>query len=269
MYPVMTFWHSVATGAIVLLAACTPEAPAPTIDEPANELKWAQAALERNPELKVVAVDKEHHSIRVAIKSTGELVNVTPGELAAIPIADLVALTRKPSHTEPAPTPVEETLTVAPAPPEAPPERVATGYKIEHQAGRMRITGPGVNVESTGVAESVTPPSAPPRVDEPLICEGPRLLHLDRRRLNVDGDAIIARGGCELHITNSEIIATGTGIVVQDATVHINNSSVRGETASVDAARPAKMFLANTRFVGVVRRDAHAHIADRGGNTWR
>src|SRR5262245_7356604 len=86
-----------AIAAIVGLASCSKEPAAPpaaVLDEPANELKWAQAALERNPDLKVVSVDKKHNSIKVAIKSTGETATVTPGELAAIPIGDLVALTK-------------------------------------------------------------------------------------------------------------------------------------------------------------------------------
>ena len=82
---------------VLILSGCTqeeaPAVTAPVLDEPAAELKWARAALERNPDLKVVSVDAERHTVKVTIKSTGNSVDVTPGELAAIPIADLVALT--------------------------------------------------------------------------------------------------------------------------------------------------------------------------------
>src|SRR5262245_16638465 len=86
---------AVCMSGALFLAACAkeaPPAPAANLDEPAAELKWARAALERNPELKVISVDAERNSIKVLIKASGETATVTPGELAAIPIGDLVAL---------------------------------------------------------------------------------------------------------------------------------------------------------------------------------
>lgn len=271
----MPLFKAVAVTGSVLLAACAkepaPAQPAAAIDEPASELRWARAALERNPELKVVSVDAERNSIKVLIKASGETANVTPGELAAIPIGDLVALNNAiaTAHEAP-PTPrvVEETI-----PPETPPavapDRSAVDYKVEHQDGRLRISGPGMSVESTQPTAHASQTTAQVRYDEPIICEGRRMLHLDRRNLNVDGDAIIVRGGCELHLTNSQISATGTAIVIQDATVHVGNSTVRGGDASFDAGPSAKVFMQNTRFAGTSRRDAQSSINDQGGNVWR
>ena len=50
------------------------------------------------------------------------------------------------------------------------------------------------------------------------------MLQLDNRQLRVDGNAITIRGGSELYLTNSNIVATGVGVVVHDGTVHIANS---------------------------------------------
>ena len=260
----------------ILLAACSQQGDKEKTEsarESNGELQWARAALERNPGLKVESVDEAKHAINVRVKSSGEVVSVTPGELAAIPIGDLEALTnpvRVSASTEvsaPRPQVIEETVEPTPAPP-APPGHKAGEFKVERQDGRVRITGPGMNVESATNAQSTS--GAPvKRFDEPIICEGERVLNLDRRHLNVDGDAIIARGGCELRLINSEVAATGTAIVVQDATVHVVNSIVRGGEASLDTGPAAKLYLQNSQFNGIARRDAQAKINDQGGNSWR
>jgi hypothetical protein len=105
--------------------------------------------------------------------------------------------------------------------------------------------------------------------DEPIICDGKRMLHLDNKRINVSGDAIVARGGCELHITNSRIVAGGTGITVLDANVHIVNSEVTGTEGSLTTSSAARVLLRNSQFIGLARRDNQASIQDQGGNTWR
>jgi hypothetical protein len=95
------------------------------------------------------------------------------------------------------------------------------------------------------------------------------MLHLDNKRINVSGDAIVARGGCELHITNSRIVASGTGITVFDATVHIVNSEVTGAESSLTSSSAAHVLIHNSQFFGLARRDTQATIQDQGGNTWR
>jgi hypothetical protein len=267
-------------GAVLICAACsqqdknTHEAAAIDRQESrpeSGELKWARAALERNPELRVEAVDEAKQTIRVRVKATGEIATVTPGELAAIPISDLVALTNTPrvAHEEPATPPphvTEEPAAPEPTPP-PPPAPTASDYKIVRQGDRVFISGPGVNIESS--ANNPSSSESLKKRDEPIICEGRRTLFLDRRRMNVEGDAIVARNGCELHLTNSEITATGTGVIIQDATVHIGNSTVQGGDASLDMGSTARLFLQNSQFVGISRRDAQAKITDQGGNTWR
>jgi hypothetical protein len=246
-----------------------------------GELAWARAALERNPQVKVLSIDAAKNTIQIRVKETGETLNVAPGELAALPIGELVALTSAshavqtaaapaPAQSPPlpeTPTPVAETPVEAPVQ-SAPPPPTAPAYKVERQDGQVRVTGPGVSIESHPYTAKDVAASGSQHFDEPIICEGKRMMHLDGRRINVNGDAIIARGGCELHITNSQINATGVGVGVLDATVHISNSQIHGDGASLDASGFAKLILRNTTFQGVARRDPQAQIQDQGGNSW-
>jgi hypothetical protein len=101
---------------------------------------------------------------------------------------------------------------------------------------------------------------------EPIVCEGRQMMHLDNRRIFVEGDAITARNGCELYITNSRIVASGTGVVVRDATVHITNSYIEGESGSYDAGIGARLFLSGSTFNGVMHRDAFAQIQEQRGS---
>jgi hypothetical protein len=94
-------------------------------------------------------------------------------------------------------------------------------------------------------------------------------LQLDNRDIYVDGDAITVRGGCEVFITNSHIVASGTGIVVQDAIVHVSNSQIEGGNASFQADDRAKMYVRGSTFTGIPRRAELAMVQDQGGNRWR
>jgi len=95
------------------------------------------------------------------------------------------------------------------------------------------------------------------------------MLKLDDRKIYVEGDAIIARGGCELYITNSTIVASGTGLIVEDAIVHVANSHIEGLNGSFNATDRAKMFVRTSTFQGVPRRAEFASVLDQGGNQWR
>lgn len=103
---------------------------------------------------------------------------------------------------------------------------------------------------------------------EPLICQGPRLLHIDGRNLEFEGDAVTAEDGCELHITNSHIIAHGVGISARAANVHVQNSVVEGDAGSVSASEGAQVYTQQSTFRGLSRRLDTASIHDLGGTVW-
>jgi hypothetical protein len=103
---------------------------------------------------------------------------------------------------------------------------------------------------------------------EPIICQGDRLLQIDNRNLEFDGDAVSAQDGCEIHITNSHIIARGVGVSARAANVHIDNSQIEGDTASIDASDGAQVYASSSRFKGMSRRVANSSFHDLGGNVW-
>lgn len=261
-----------ALGGIALLAILASGCGAKNQAE--AELQWARAALERNPQVKVMAVDAAANSIQVQVKATGQTLTVSPGELAAIPIADLVALTQ--SARAPAPTVAEPAAPAAqPEPPPAaepvaaPSEPAKPSYEdyvVQREDGRVRVTGPGVSIESHA---ATTPEGVAQRFDEPVVCDGKRMMRMDARQLNVAGNAITARGGCELHISNSRIKASGAAIVVENAVVHISNSEITGAESSLSTRAGARVYLRSSTLSGLQQRDPQATIVDQGGNTWR
>jgi hypothetical protein len=103
---------------------------------------------------------------------------------------------------------------------------------------------------------------------EPMICQGNRMLRIDGRNLEFEGDAVSALDGCEIHITNSHIIAHGLGISARAANVHIKNSIIEGDAGSVSASDGAKIFTQQSTFKGLSRRLDSATFQDLGGTTW-
>ena len=272
------------------LTACTKPAPEVTAPPPAAtaavpneaelELKWARLALARNPTLEVLATDPSSGVVTIRIKDTGEVRAVKANDLAAAPVSALTAVSRtqvEPTPSSPMASAAPQSTAVA-----APPALAATtasmsqpassspSYTIERADGQVKVSGPGVSIVSTGtsaVAATADDPSQ--RGADPIICEGRRMLHFDSRNIYVEGDAIIARGGCELYITNSRIVADGTGVVIRDAIVHIANSTIEGGAASFDASDSAKVYLRSSTFQGLPRRSERALVQDQGGNQWR
>jgi hypothetical protein len=272
--------------ALLALAACD-RTPTQT---PSNEIIWARAALERNPNIEVIATDPQAGVFTISIKRTGQTRTVQLGDLAAAPVAELTAtaLTANPPvGAVPAAAPPTASAEPEPAsqtaasqePPEEPrkPVTFTSGssdptkdYIIERVGGRLSVSGPGVSIVSSGAAGPTNRQVEPgQRNAEPVICEGRRMLQFDNRNIYVDGDAIVARGGCELYITNSHVVAAGTGLIVQDATVHIANSTIAGNTASFEAGSEAKIYLRGSTFQGLPRRAEKAVVQDQGGNSWK
>ena len=274
------------SAALLVLTACQRG------DDSANsqQMAWAKDALERNPNLEIVATDVAAGVFTVRDRRTQEIQAVKLDELAAAPIAQLGAAApagesgNAPADADPAGD-VEAAAHEAGAPEdEAAGEAVAqsaddttaiasgspteTGdYTIERAGGRVKVSGPGVSIVSGDTAPVYTAKGEPgQRTVDPIICEGQRMMHFDGRDIYVDGDAITVRGGCELYITNSRIVASSTGVVVRAGTVHIANSYVEGATASFDAANDSRLYLRGSTFQGVSRRNALAMIEDQGGN---
>jgi hypothetical protein len=138
-------------------------------------------------------------------------------------------------------------------------------------------SGPGYTIKAAAaptpassgrVRETSVTSAAIERRHEPIVCQGQRLLHIDNRNLDFDGDAVSAQDGCEIHITNSHISATGVGVSARAANVHIDNSLIEGDAAAVDASEGAQVYAASTRFRGLSRRADSSAFHDLGGNVW-
>jgi len=283
--------------ALAVLSACNRGGdPAPVASSAESaELTWARSALERNPQLEVLASDSQTRVFTVRHRASGQVETVSMSELAAAPVTQLrtppapaaaassapaaapepvaTASTAEPARRETAPAPAAEgQQQVADTSPAAAAERAQASegnYTIDRTGGQLRVSGPGVSIVSSGDGgRASSQKTARTRTVEPIICEGKRLLKLDDRDIYVDGDAIIARGGCELYITNSRIIASGTGLVVEDAIVHVANSHIEGVSA-YNATDKAKMYVRTSTFRGVPRRAEFASVLDQGGNQWR
>jgi hypothetical protein len=246
------------------------------------EMSWARAALGRNPDLEVIATDPQSGVVTVKHRSTGQVEAIKASELAAVTPSQLKPMEMQaapqpqpepvPSQNESARAPSQTAQATAPDTGTNQPGTITSNgaYTVDRSGGKLRVSGPGVSIESSGTgAAASNQPGAGRRAVDPFICEGRRQLQLDNRDIYVDGDAITVRGGCEVFITNSHVVATGTGIIVQDGVVHISNSQIEGGNASFQADDRAKMYVRGSTFTGVPRRAELAMVQDQGGNRYR
>lgn len=283
-----------------VIGACSSEQPE------SGELQWARAALARNPQLEVVAVDRDAQVFTVRDKEGGTLHTVALADLVAGPAAMMVSHTRAAGgardddgrdaeQREPtrvvdeqraaptentqvagdedalaADTSASEAVPEAESPVEAPAGAQPPAYTIERADGRVRVSGPGFSIMSAESSDQEIELAASAAAgDEPIVCEGRKMMHLDGRTLNVEGDAVIARNGCDLHITNSRIRATGVAVTATDAKVHITNSTLDGGLRSLELAEGGKAYLRSSTLDGLVQRfGATAELHDLGGNRW-
>ena len=284
-----------------------------------DDSQWARAALERNPDLTIVATDKDANTFTVQVKGSSELRVVRADQvIGAVPstgVAEPVTERSEPAQA----APVAEPAPPAESPP--PPQSTAstattqgtglitdsatgkvlasTGSAAEVPAasatagtsgvvpapgttssGRVLASGPGYTVSAgepranrpirlAEASELKSPANAVfERRYEPMICQGNRMLRIDGRNLEFEGDAVSALDGCEIHITNSHIIAHGLGISARAANVHIKNSIIEGDSGSVSASDGAKVFTQQSTFKGLSRRLDTATFQDLGGTTW-
>jgi hypothetical protein len=258
--------------------------------EASDQMSWARAALERNAAIEIVATDPQTHSFTVRDKASGELRVVRADELvggsaaskseaaqstsqAGATAATATAATEAPPassawRSDQSATPGS---TAGPTQAEAAPAR----GEMASDGGRVLESGPGYSIKTAaplpagaraaGGAGSTAPLE---RRHDPIVCQGARLLQIDNRNLVFDGDAVSAEDGCEIHITNSRITASGVGVSARAASVYVDNSQIEGDTASIDASQGAQIYAEQSRFRGLSRRLDTATFHDLGGNVW-
>jgi Right handed beta helix region len=153
----------------------------------------------------------------------------------------------------------------------------AAGQSAPAAGGRVLASGPGYSIVATSPAkgrqsaasEETRVTDAPlETLQEPIICQGRRELHIDNRNIRFAGNAITAEDGCEVHITNSRISAGGIAIRALGASVHIENSEIEGQRAAIAASHGAQIYVETSTFKGAARRLGDAAIHDLGNNAW-
>ena len=275
--------------ALLALAACARQGE--------GEMSWARSALERNAAFEVVAADEQSRTFTVRMKDTGELRAVRADQLIAGVAATGSASAKTAPQAAPAapagPAASAEPLgadtgaaradeAAVPEPsstePARPAERAPARARVEAPGGgRVLKSGPGYSIKASAapapaaggrLRDTAVTSAAIERRHEPIVCQGQRLLHIDNRNLEFDGDAVSAQDGCEIHITNSHISATGVGVSARAANVHIDNSLIEGDAAAIDASEGAQVYATSTRFRGLSRRADSASFHDLGGNIW-
>jgi hypothetical protein len=279
---------AVAIAAGLALAGCNrgesqkaePAATAASAPNATAEIAFARAALERNPDIELVATDLNTGVLTIKHRSTGQVEAIKASELAAVTPSQLKPMEMQaapppepePAQQESARAPAQTAQATAPDTGSNQPGTITGNgaYTVDRSGGKIRVSGPGVSIESSGTSAATSnQPGTGRRAVDPFICEGRRQLQLDNRDIFVEGDAITVRGGCEVFITNSHVVASGTGIVVQDGIVHVSNSQIEGGNASFQADDRAKMYVRGSTFTGVPRRAELAMVQDQGGNRYR
>ncbi|MGH8148710.1 MAG: hypothetical protein ACRETB_01855 [Steroidobacteraceae bacterium] len=222
------------------------QAPSSTLRQPQSaslardHAAWARGALGHPGALEIVAADPATGLITVRVKDAG-----------AFPMSA---------------TSADSTTSI--------------GSSAGAPAGRVLLSGPGYRIAAAGPAAAGSAPtessaaggaeltSSLPleRRSQPIVCQGTRLLHIDSRNLEFAGDAVRAENGCEVHITNSRIVAKGFGVLASAASVHIDNSSIEGAEGSVSASDGAQVYARSSTFKGLIRRLGTATFHDMGGN---
>jgi hypothetical protein len=261
-----------------------------------DEMSWARAALERNDRVEIVATDSQAHTFTVRSKDTGELHIVRTDQLIGAPTPASVSASTTPATAAATPAGSESGESSAKGPPPA--AAADSGERVPEPAGpaqeppvfasralhpgspsrpvpgQVLEAGPGYTIQAAAAPAS-TPsahePGASAAIElrrEPIVCQGERLLHIDNLNLQFEGDAVSAEDGCEIHITNSRIRATGVGVSARAASVHIDNSLIEGDAASIDASEGAQIYTASSKFRGLSRQLDTAAVHDLGGNVW-
>jgi hypothetical protein len=149
------------------------------------------------------------------------------------------------------------------------------------KVGDTLVSGPGYSIRAAGPGALGGSPSstASTPVDspvgnvaleehhEPMTCQGNRLLRIDGRNIEFDGDALSAQDGCDLQITNSRIVAQGIAVAAHNASVRIENSLIDGgPRGAIVATDGAQVYAQQSIFKGVIRHADSAAFHDLGGN---
>jgi hypothetical protein len=121
-----------------------------------SEMAWARAALERNPDLEVLAADTAAGVFTVRDRASGEIQTVRAAELAAMPVGPHSAEAAVVEAPAPAPAAGESAATVAEEGAVDAAAAPSLDYTVERNGGQVRVSGPGLSIVSAGTAAAAT-----------------------------------------------------------------------------------------------------------------
>ncbi len=264
-----------------------------------TEAKTFTVRVKESGQLVVLPIDQVIAGPAAALAASGKQAAMTPASNASAAPSPLLPATQTsvPEAAPPPVAPVHDEIpspgssqqggnpvvassgdAAVPAEPVQAPETVKgprAASAAHANPGSVLAEGPGYSIKASGpkavatiASPSAAPRGVPERLHDPIICQGDRLLQIDNRNLEFDGDAIRAEDGCEIHITNTHISAKGIGVLARAANVHIQNSEIDGRSGAVDASDGAQVYAQSSRFKGLTRRLESSSFHDLGGNVW-
>lgn len=205
------------------------------------------------------------------------------GELRVIDVRTRRTVLPATAATAPVATPMQPAIgrTEFTAAPLAAAAKAAVAYPpvfaIKNGAADSRtlVNGPGIHIErAQGPAHSAASAHSEPKrlrnviLDHGLICGAGEYLELTNVTLTTPSAGIVLQSGCRLALIDSEIRSADVAIIVNaGAGLQIENSIVRGRSASIQAAPSTQVRSWASTFIGPRAID-DADYVDRGGNVW-
>ncbi|HWZ62356.1 MAG TPA: hypothetical protein VNX02_04995 [Steroidobacteraceae bacterium] len=253
---------AVGCGIGLLLAACG--------HQPADDMGWARAALERNAHLEIVATDAQARTFTVRMKDSGELRVIRADQLVGAPTADApVAASAATAGAESAggaPPPTARTAAAAQAEPPSPASpAAAAGSAPEGTAAAEPPAAPATAATPVFASRALHAGSPAPPVPGQVLEAGPgytieagstATAAASGREPGPAGaaerrhDPIVCQGARLLHIDNQNLQFDGDGLSAEDGCeIHITNSRIRAAGVGV-SARAANVHIDNSLIEG-------------------
>jgi hypothetical protein len=289
-------WAAMSLLGVISLAACTARGD--------KRLEAAKALISADPDLEIVATDERAGVITVRVKSTGQI-NVLKAE--DVQAGKLVKQASAAERAEAAAAGgVSATATGDGVRLEGGGARVkatdgsggkkglqvdaadGTSVTLGGSGGGVKIDAPGASVRlggghADGAVEVGTPRAGvtggggggggrserPVRrkLTDPVTCRSDQNVRLERVRIEVAGDAVIAEDNCNLFIIDSEIVAGGWAVLTRGAAdVVIEDSLIDGRRGAVSVGGSGDVTAKSSTLRGRIDRSGEGDFHDRGGN---
>jgi hypothetical protein len=252
--------RALAAGAIIsLLAACS------GAQGGNGQVSWAKAALERNPDVDVIRVDRRAGTITVTLRNTGvtrvvaatEVIGTVPapaGGAAAGPVNLIQAASAGQAPTEPEPMDVSASGSRASA------ESQAQAMVAPEAAAARAFSDDTMPPPSSAPSPPPPPPPAP-KPGQRVLASGPGYSIVVTSKGRTRG----ASAGGETRVTDAPLERMSGPIVCDGSRlVHIDNRNLEFPGNAITATNGCEIHITNRRIaaggIGILARDASVHV---------